>query len=66
MYNEAGQKVIAYNVHRCWVSEFTAMPQLDALASETAIQAITLEHECWYRDTNVKAPAEPSFTLPKS
>lgn len=66
MYNEAGQKVIAYNVHRCWVSEFTAMPQLDALASETAIQAITLEHEGWYRDTNVKAPAEPSFTLPKS
>src|SRR5829696_6117987 len=30
VYNEAGQKVLAYNVLRCWVSEFHALPEFDA------------------------------------
>jgi len=36
VYNEAGQKVIAYNVYRCWVSEFQALPDLDANANAIA------------------------------
>ena len=66
LYNEAGQKVIAYNVYRCWVSEFDALPELDANANSIAIQSIKLENEGWERDYSVKAPAAPSFTLPSS
>ena len=66
LYNEAGQKVIAYNVYRCWVSEFNAMPELDGLGNAVAIQSIKLENEGWERDTSVKEPTEPSFTLPAS
>lgn len=62
MYNEAGQLVIAYNVYRCWVSEYTALPDLDASANAVAIQSIKLENEGWERDTSVTEPTET--TLP--
>ena len=62
MYNEAGQLVIAYNVFRCWVSEFQALPELDANANAVAIQSIKLENEGWIRDTAVYEPSEPSFS----
>ena len=29
-FNEAGQKVLSYKVYRCWVSEYQALPDLDA------------------------------------
>ena len=61
LYNEAGQLVIAYNIHRCWVSEFTAMPELDANANAVAIQSMKLENEGWVRDEAVSEPSEPSF-----
>lgn len=61
LYNEAGQKVMAYNVYRCWVSEYTAMPELDASANAVAIQSIKLENEGWERDTSVAEPTEPSY-----
>ncbi|MEQ8958855.1 MAG: phage tail protein [Coleofasciculus sp. C2-GNP5-27] len=64
MYNEAGQKVIAYKVYRCWVSEFTAIPELDASANAIAIQSIQLQNEGWERDYDVSEPEEPSFTEP--
>mgnify|MGYP001488176208 CR=1 FL=1 len=62
MYNEAGQKVLTYKVYRCWVSEYKALPDLDANAANTvAIQSIKLENEGWERDTDVSEPEEPSF-----
>jgi len=61
LYNEAGQKVLAYKVYRCWVSEYTALPELDASANAVAIQSIKLENEGWERDTEVTEPDEPSF-----
>ena len=63
-YNEAGQKVIAYNVFRCWVSEYQSLPDLDANANAVAIQHIKLENEGWERDVSVVEPSEPSFTEP--
>ena len=36
-YNEAGQLVIAYKIYRCWVSEYQALPDLDANANAIAI-----------------------------
>jgi phage tail-like protein len=59
-YNEAGQLVLAYKVFRCWVSEYQALPDLDANANAVAIQHIKLENEGWERDTNVVEPVEPN------
>jgi phage tail-like protein len=64
VYNEAGQKAIAYNVYRCWVSEFLAIPDFDANANAVAIQHIKLENEGWSRDLSVTEPTEPSFNVP--
>lgn len=64
VYNEAGQLAIAYNVFRCWVSEFQSLPDLDANANAIAIQHIKLENEGWERDLAVVEPAEPTFTEP--
>lgn len=64
MYNEAGQLVIAYKIYRCWVSEYQALPDLDANANAVAIQHIKLENEGWERDTSVVEPKEPSYTQP--
>ena len=61
MYNEAGQLAIAYKVFRCWVSEYQALPELDANANAVAIQSIKLENEGWLRDVEVQEPGEPSF-----
>ena len=61
MYNEAGQLVLAYNVYRCWVSEYQALPELDASANAIAIQTITLQHEGWQRDAEIAEPVEPAF-----
>jgi phage tail-like protein len=62
--NEAGQVAIAYKVYRCWVSEFQALPELDAGGNAIAIQSLKLENEGWERDYDVKEPTEPSFTEP--
>jgi phage tail-like protein len=64
VYNEAGQLALAYKVFRCWVSEFQALPDLDANANAIAIQHIKLENEGWERDLDVVEPAEPTFTEP--
>ncbi|MBK8096608.1 MAG: phage tail protein [Planctomycetes bacterium] len=64
VYNEAGQLAIAYHLFRCWVSEFQALPDLDANANAIAIQHLKLENEGWERDEAVLEPDEPSFTTP--
>ena len=65
MYNEAGQLVIAYKVYRCWVSEYQALPELDASANAVAIEMLTLQNEGWERDLEVKEPQEPTYTVPE-
>jgi phage tail-like protein len=62
VYNEAGQLVLAYKVYRCWVSDYQALPDLDANANAVAIEQIKLENEGWERDAEVTEPTEPSFT----
>lgn len=66
VYNEAGQLAISYKVFRCWVSEFTALPELDASANAVAIQSLTLQNEGWERDYEVTEPSEPSFSEPEN
>lgn len=64
VYNEAGQLAIAYKIFRCWVSEYQALPDLDANANAVAIQHIKLENEGWERDYDVVEPTEPRYTEP--
>jgi phage tail-like protein len=66
IYNEAGQLAIAYHIFRCWVSEFTASPELDANANAVAIRSMKVENEGWLRDDSVKEPTELSYTIPSS
>lgn len=57
--NLQGQVAISYKVFRAWVSEFQALPELDAgTMNAVGIQTITLQHEGWQRDTSVSEPAE--------
>jgi phage tail-like protein len=60
-FNEAGQLAISYHIYNAWVSEYQALPDLDANANAVAIQHIKLECEGWDRDTSVTEPTEPSF-----
>lgn len=64
LFNEAGQIVLSYQIYRCWVSEYTAMPELDSNANAVAIQTLKLENEGWLRDVSVVEPSEPSFDVP--
>jgi phage tail-like protein len=60
LYNEAGQKVMQYNVYRCWVSEYQAMPDLDANANAVAIEHIKIENEGWWHE-KVSKPEEAQY-----
>ncbi|CAN5908727.1 phage tail protein [soil metagenome] len=64
VFNEAGQKVISYQIFRCWVSEYQSIADLDANANAVLIQTLKLENEGWTRDEAVTEPAEPAFTEP--
>ncbi|MEA2560666.1 MAG: hypothetical protein QOH06_2170 [Acidobacteriota bacterium] len=64
VFNEAGQRVLSYKVYRCWVSDYQALPDLDANANAIAIQTIKLENEGWERDYDISVPDEPSFNEP--
>lgn len=47
--DEAGKKVTSYTVFGCWVSEYQALPDLDASANAVAIEYIKIENEGWER-----------------
>lgn len=64
VYNEAGAKVIAYNVHRAWVSEFHAMSDLDGVGNAVIVESIVIQNEGWERDDTIVDAAEPSFVIP--
>ncbi|HHT9120055.1 MAG TPA: phage tail protein [Candidatus Hypogeohydataceae bacterium YC41] len=65
LYNEAGQKVMAFKIYRCWPSEYVAVSELDANGDAcVAIESITLQHEGWERDYEIVEPTEPSYTEP--
>jgi phage tail-like protein len=58
LMNEAGQPVHRYLVYRCWVSEFQALPDLDAGANGLAIEHIKLENEGWEHDLTLAETPE--------
>ena len=50
LLNEEGQPVHGYILHRCWVSEFQALPDLDAGGNAVAIEHVKIENEGWEVD----------------
>ena len=56
--NEEGQAVRGFIVHRCWVSEFQALPDLDAGANAIALEHIKIENEGWEVDPTIVEIAE--------
>lgn len=58
VFNLAGQRIMSYNVSRCWVSEYQALPELDAGGNAVMIATVKLENEGWERDTSVTEPTE--------
>ena len=57
LYDDAGRLAVAYNVFRCWVSEYQALPDLDVGANSVAIETIKLEIEGWARDMSQASSA---------
>jgi phage tail-like protein len=58
--NEKGHVALRYFLHACWVSEFSATPDLDANANATAVEVVKLELEGWDRDPATVEPGEAS------
>ncbi len=57
--NLQGEVAISYKLYRAWVSDFQALPDLDAGSmNAVGIQTVTLQHEGWERDTSVSEPTE--------
>jgi len=56
--NLQGAVVKSYRVFRCWVSEYTALPELDANANAVAIESCVLQNEGWQRDPDVTETKE--------
>jgi phage tail-like protein len=58
LLNEEAQPVLRWILHRCWVSEYQAVSDLDAGANAVAIEHIKLENEGWERDLTLTEPTE--------
>lgn len=58
LLNLQGTVVKSYNIFRCWVSEFQALPELDANGNAVAIEMMVLQNEGWQRDEAVTEPTE--------
>jgi len=58
--NEKGHVAKRYFLFDCWVSEYTAVPELDANGNAVAIESIKIELEGWERDGDTKEPDESS------
>ena len=51
--NLQGVTVTSYNLFRCWVSSYTALPDLDANANAVAIEQLTITYEGFERDVAI-------------
>jgi len=58
LLNEQGTVAKAYKIYRCWVSEYQAIPEVDANANAVAIESMVLQNEGWERDLAVSEPTE--------
>jgi len=41
--------IASYKLNRCWITKYTALPELEASSGGVGIQSVTLRHEGWER-----------------
>ena len=58
LLNEQGVPVQRFLVHRAWVSEYQALPDLDAGTNAVAIEHIKVENEGWEHDLSLTESLE--------
>jgi phage tail-like protein len=54
--DENGIPCMRYILYGCWVSDFTALPELDANSNSIAIESITIQLNRWKRDLDLPEP----------
>jgi len=59
LYGEAGQRTATFVAHGCWVSEYAALPELDANGNGVLIESIVVQAEGWERTDSAPEPEEP-------
>lgn len=59
LLNEAGQASVAFNVFRCWPSDYVVLADPDSNCNAVLVERIRLENEGWERDTSGAASVEP-------
>jgi phage tail-like protein len=64
VYNAHGRLALAYDVHRCWPSEYVALGPLEAGSESGLIQSLTLQNEGWERDPSIKPPKKSRKSKP--
>lgn len=62
LLNLQGQAAMKWNVFGCWVSEYTALPELDANANAFAFEHIVLQNQGFQRDTGFAGEDPAIFT----
>jgi len=53
LLNDAGDVVMAYNVYRCWPSEYIVLGELEADERPAPVEVLIIEYEGWERDYSV-------------
>ena len=56
--NVSGVAVLKYVVTRAWVSEFVALPDLDANANAVMLEHVVIQNEGWQRDATFTTPGK--------
>lgn len=56
--NLQGVAVKSYRVYRAWVSEYTALPELDSNANAVMLESVVIQNEGWDRDEAVVEVAQ--------
>jgi phage tail-like protein len=56
LFNDLDQKVMAFQVFRCWPSDYVVMGDMNAESPSVPIEALVLQYEGWERDRTVVAP----------
>jgi phage tail-like protein len=63
--NESGTVSIRYYIFNAFVTEYQALPDLDANANAVAIEHIKFEYEGWQKDDSLAEPDPAQFTEPQ-
>jgi len=54
LVTSTGEILLAFQVYRCWPSEYLALSELDKDSDSLAMESLILQHEGWERDYSVR------------